>query len=270
MIHSASTTTYKTMKNTDIVNDYSSSASQEEKIHELQVYEQQLQSLEEELNRRKEHLEHRKHALENMDPNEQLRPETMCEKFTRLCCPPFSPGNINSEIPLKLQQFVWNMYYLWLFNAFCIIFNTIVMLVLNNHHQRVQDFNIYIPLSILYVVVGIPMSWYIWYRRIFKSVSLQSRVRFMIFNMNFMAHIIFVVIMTLGFSNVDAGGLITMILLYADHQSDLGTLTLVSTCFWFLDMVSTFVCYKRAFDAHEQIQLIKFIHDKFDDVTVVN
>jgi len=205
-----------------------------------------------------------------MDPNEQIKNETMAGKFKRLCCPPFSPGNINIEIPFKLQQFIWNMYYLWLFNAFCVIFNAVVMLVLNNHHQSVQDIDIYIPLSILYVVVGIPLSWYIWYRRIFKSVALQSRVRFMIFNMNFVAHIIFVVIMTLGFSNVDAGGLITMIKLYADNQSDLGTLTLVSTCFWFLDLMGTFLCYKRSFDAHEQIQLVKFIHDKFDDVAVVN
>jgi len=256
------------MKSVETVRDQSTSFNQDEKAHELEVYEQQLQTLEDELQRRKELLEQKKRDLTLVDPNQHIRNETMTQKMYRLWCPPCSPGKITDEIPFKLQRFIWKMYYLWLYNSFCIIFNAIVMVVLNNHHQTIQDFNVYIPLSLFYLVFGIPLSWYIWYRRIFKSVSLQSQVRFMIFNMNYMVHIIFVAIMTLGFSNIDAAGLITMIHLYSKDQNGLGLLTLISTCFWFVDLTATLICYKRCFDAHEQIQFTKFIKNRFDNVVI--
>jgi hypothetical protein len=216
---------------------------------QLHEFERKLDALEQQIREQESAAEEKKQEVEEDADNNDKK----CCK--RCGCRVFSPKDIKTAIPGKLQSHMWMMYFLFVFNAITIFMNWIAMMVLNG--SNVSSSNFAVPTA--YVLLGIPGSWYFWYRRLFVAIARQSQTRFLIFNVNFIFHLIFVFVMSLGFTALSSAGLLIM-LREVVSDSSTKTLFIIPTACWLMDFLFSIFLFKKCFDVHNRIlyaQLMK-------------
>eukprot|EP00483_Globobulimina_turgida_P009601 UN09620 len=161
-----------------------------------------------------------------------------------------STSDIKTDIPGRFQRSVYNMHHLWVFSSFTLIFNWFAMLMWNGFDGITSRF----IMPSLFVLIGIPGGYYGWYRRFFIAICYGSHTKFMIFNVNFSIHLIFVSVMCLGFTKLNSAGVILMVKEIINDHGVTEYSVIISTIMWIIDIIASLILFKKCFRTHTLIQ----------------
>eukprot|EP01083_Nonionella_stella_P240038 839486_1 len=129
----------------------------------------------------------------------------------------FARNDIGLDIPVRFQKAVKKFYSLWWLTVFCTIMNWICIVWwagLGTYDTGFQDY----LFSSLYIVVGVPLSWMLLYKRYYKAMIAHGALGSVFFLFLF-AHLIWVVLMAIGFELMDAAGWLVMTKVFIDGHS---------------------------------------------------
>lgn len=107
----------------------------------------------------------------------------------RFC--PIVHHDIAAEIPAALQGTVSKAYYSYLAMVLCMIFNCfgslMALCVIGNGDGRLSGWF----LSVIYLVAGVPIGWWAWYRRLYNAAIKDRAVTYAWFFLMYLIHIAF-------------------------------------------------------------------------------
>ncbi|KAG2435137.1 hypothetical protein HXX76_007222 [Chlamydomonas incerta] len=104
-------------------------------------------------------------------------------------CYPILYHDIAEEIPAQARRIVREGYMTWYGLCICLLWNwfcTCVMLG-TNANQKVPSWF----LGLLYMLLGIPLSWWLWYKRLYNGAKVDSALGFVWFFVWFAVHTAF-------------------------------------------------------------------------------
>jgi hypothetical protein len=151
---------------------------------DLKKKEKDLRAKEEELNRREKELKRREDAAARAG----ILIESKNWPF------PFFPilhHDIRNDIPAHSRRLMYVAYGSWLGILFCLFWNFICVTAAWIAH--VGDPKIFL-LGIIYVLAGYPLSYFLWYRPLYRAMRSESILRFGWFIIFYLLHIAFVVL----------------------------------------------------------------------------
>lgn len=168
----------------------------------------ELASWESELKRRELEIKRREDALKNAGV-------TIDEKNW----PPFFPiihHDIAKEIPVDAQRLQYLAFASWLGIVLCLSFNVIAVTVCWIRGGGVKIFF----LAVIYALMGIPLSYLLWYRPLYRAMRTDSAFKFGWFFLLYLIHIGFCIVAAIAPPIVFHGKSLTGILAAIDTFSD--------------------------------------------------
>jgi len=147
--------------------------------------------------------------------------------------------SIAEDIPVEYRTRVRQMYFLWALNAVSTCWNCLCYIIwaqwphAESSKVSLSGGGAVVLISLLYVFVGIPLSWQFWYKRYYNTYAGKinnGRLGIRYF-FHFGLHFVYAVIMALGFEDTAAAGLLSMLKCIA-HVTSLGMLMLVAFVLW--------------------------------------
>ncbi|KAM0054874.1 hypothetical protein Hdeb2414_s0006g00199681 [Helianthus debilis subsp. tardiflorus] len=156
------TTVEITLDNTDL----------KAKEKELQAKEAELKKREEDIKKREEAIAQAKVGIEDKN------------------WPPFYPvihHDIATEIPIHLQKIQYVAFGSWLGLIACLVWNFIAVTAA---WCQGQGTSIWL-LAIIYIITGVPGSYFLWYRPLYRAMRTDSALKFGFFFLTYICHITF-------------------------------------------------------------------------------
>ncbi|KAK9064397.1 hypothetical protein SSX86_015779 [Deinandra increscens subsp. villosa] len=147
--------------------------------NDLKAKEKELQAKEAELKRREEELKRKEDAMA------QARIGVEEKNW-----PPFYPvihHDIATEIPIHLQKIQYVAFGSWLGLMVCLVWNFIAVTIA---WLQGQGTSIWL-LAIIYIISGVPGSYFLWYRPLYRAMRTDSALKFGLFFLAYMIHITF-------------------------------------------------------------------------------
>ena len=112
-------------------------------------------------------------------------------------------------------------------------------------------------------------GYYGWYRRYFIAIASESQTKFMIFNINFIIHTIFVVVMTAGFEKLNSAGILLMIKEIINHRHTwTETLVIISASMWTIDLISSLILFKKCLKTNTLMHYGKLLRKEPEKVRI--
>ncbi|ONK55769.1 uncharacterized protein A4U43_C10F800 [Asparagus officinalis] len=133
--------------------------------------------------------------------------------------PPFFPiihHDIAKEIPIHAQRLQYLAFASWLGICLCLGWNIIAVVVCWIKGGGVKIF----LLACIYALLGVPLSYVLWYRPLYRAMRTDSAVKFGWFFLLYMIHIGFCIIAAIAPPIVFHGKSLTGILAAIDTFSD--------------------------------------------------
>ncbi|GAA0160470.1 transfer/carrier protein [Lithospermum erythrorhizon] len=133
--------------------------------------------------------------------------------------PPFFPiihHDIANEIPVPAQRLQYLAFSSWLGILLCLVFNVIAVVVCWVQGGGVKIFF----LSIIYCILGCPLSYILWYRPLYRAMRTDSALGFSWFFLFYLLHIGFCIFAAIAPPIVFHGKSLTGILAAIDVFSD--------------------------------------------------
>ncbi|CAI9275543.1 unnamed protein product [Lactuca saligna] len=146
---------------------------------DLKAIEKELQDKEAELKRREEELKKREEAI--------AKSGVVIEENN---WPPFYPiihHNIKSEIPIHLQKVQYVAFGSWLGIIVCLVWNLIAVSFAWFEGEGVTIW----LCAVIYIILGIPGSYVLWYRPLYRATRSDSAVKFSFFLITYSFHVFF-------------------------------------------------------------------------------
>ncbi|PWA86095.1 SCAMP [Artemisia annua] len=106
--------------------------------------------------------------------------------------PPFYPvihHNIANEIPIHLQKTLYVAFGSWLGLMLCLVWNLIAV---TGAWFKGQGVEIWL-LAVIYIILGVPGSYLLWYRPLYRAMRTDSAIKFTLFFLTYSCHITFCV-----------------------------------------------------------------------------
>ncbi|XP_019416253.1 PREDICTED: secretory carrier-associated membrane protein 1-like [Lupinus angustifolius] len=148
---------------------------------DIEAKEKALQAREAELKRREQELKRKEDAI--------ARAGIVIEEKN---WPPFLPlihHDIANEIPLHLQRVQYVAFTTWLGLVICLLWNIVAVTVAWIKGDGVTNWF----LAIIYFISGVPASYVMWYRPLYRASRTDSALKFGMFFLSYGVHIAFCV-----------------------------------------------------------------------------
>lgn len=169
----------------------------------------ELASWEAELKRRELEIKRREDALKNAGV-------TVDEKNW----PPFFPiihHDIAKEIPVDAQRLQYLAFASWLGIVLCLSFNVLAVTVCWIRGGGVKIFF----LAVIYALMGIPLSYLLWYRPLYRAMRTDSAFKFGWFFLSYLIHIGFCIVAAIAppipFHGKSLTGILAAVDTFSDH-----------------------------------------------------
>jgi hypothetical protein len=188
------------------------------------------------LDEREKRLAERERALAN--PESATARINNFPPLPKFCpCRPCFYQDINVDIPSQFQRWVRYLFYVWLFYSLTLFLNMIATLAyfLTDASKGGSQFG----LALVYLVLFIPASYFLWFRPIYRAFRVDSSVFFMCFFVIDVMQIATTVLAAIGIIPGLCG--ITGISLLSDNNKVVGTMMIVLGVLWALISFATIV-----------------------------
>lgn len=146
---------------------------------DVKAKEKELQARESELKKREQELKRREDAI--------ARAGIVIEEKN---WPPFFPiihHDIGTEIPIHLQRMQYIAFSTWLGLVLCLLWNIVAV---TTAWIKGEGPTIWF-LAIIYFISGVPASYVMWYRPLYRAMRTDSALKFGWFFVSYMLHIAF-------------------------------------------------------------------------------
>ncbi|XP_022965309.1 secretory carrier-associated membrane protein 4-like [Cucurbita maxima] len=161
--------------------------------------------------------------------------------------PPFFPiihHDIANEIPVHAQKLQYLAFASWLGIGLCLVFNVIAITVCWIRGGGVTIF----LLAVIYAILGIPLSYVLWYRPLYRAMRTDSALNFGWFFMFYGIHILFCVFAAIAppvvFHGQSLTGILAAIDVFSQHVL-VGIFYLIGFAFFCLEsLLSLWVLQK--------------------------
>ncbi|KAL7595759.1 secretory carrier-associated membrane protein 4 isoform X1 [Lactuca sativa] len=133
--------------------------------------------------------------------------------------PPFFPiihHDIANEIPVHAQKLQYLAFASWLGLVLCLVFNMIAVIVCWIKGGGVKIFF----LAVIYALLGVPLSYVLWYRPLYRAMRTDSALKFSWFFLFYLIHLGFCIFAAIAPPIVFEGRSLTGILAAIDVFSD--------------------------------------------------
>ncbi|KAI4314538.1 hypothetical protein L6164_027436 [Bauhinia variegata] len=134
--------------------------------------------------------------------------------------PPFFPiihHDIANEIPANVQKLQYVAFASWLGIVLCLVFNVIAVTVCWIRGGGVKIFF----LAVIYALLGVPLSYVLWYRPLYRAMRTDSALKFGWFFLFYMLHIAFCIFAAIAppvvFHGKSLTGILAAIDVFSDH-----------------------------------------------------
>jgi len=156
-------------------------------------------------------------------------------------CYPITYHDISVEIPERhralVRKFYANLMLVWLallLNWMLVMYTVFSTDETNSPDQPSTTAALW---SSVYLALGVPGSWNLWYRSVYNGTKLGASSKWMFFFANYAAHTIFCLVMTLGPSpsSVAGGGLLFMIEMIHERNHEAVIFCVITLILWGLN-----------------------------------
>lgn len=134
--------------------------------------------------------------------------------------PPFFPiihHDIANEIPVHAQKLQYLAFASWLGLVLCLVFNVVAVTVCWIKGGGVKIFF----LAIIYALLGVPLSYVLWYRPLYRAMRTDSAVKFGGFFLFYLLHLGFCIFAAIAppivFHGKSLTGILAAIDVFSDH-----------------------------------------------------
>ncbi|GIL82921.1 hypothetical protein Vretimale_8427 [Volvox reticuliferus] len=148
-------------------------------------------------------------------------------------CYPILYHNISEEIPEKARRIVREGYVAWWGLVICLLWNWICTCSIlgEKADQKVPSWF----LALLYLICGVPLSWWLWYKRLYNAAKADSAFSFVWFFLWFGIHTAFciwaAIAVPFSVNQWSFAGFVTA-LNALDKSNSVGIVYLVGAGFW--------------------------------------
>jgi hypothetical protein len=161
-------------------------------------------------------------------------------------CYPIAYHNISEEIPEQHRVLMRKYYAAVLWTWLSIFWNWICFITIwgtpNNGSESASSDALW---SSIYVFVGIPGAWKLWYRPVYYAVKDGKNRNWVLFFIFYLAHMIFSILMALGVPSCAGSGLFVMIKFFSASQNLIGFFCLISVGLWGLGFLFALYLSKK-------------------------
>ncbi|GAU42462.1 hypothetical protein TSUD_235310 [Trifolium subterraneum] len=134
--------------------------------------------------------------------------------------PPFFPiihHDIANEIPVHAQRLQYSAFASWLGIVLCLVFNVVAVIICWIRGGGVKIFF----LAVIYALLGVPLSYVLWYRPLYRAMRTDSALKFSWFFMFYLLHIAFCIFAAIAppivFHGKSLTGILAAIDVFSDH-----------------------------------------------------
>ncbi|XP_016201199.1 secretory carrier-associated membrane protein 4 isoform X1 [Arachis ipaensis] len=134
--------------------------------------------------------------------------------------PPFFPiihHDIANEIPVHAQRLQYLAFASWLGIVLCLVFNVVAVIVCWIRGGGSKIFF----LAVIYALLGVPLSYVLWYRPLYRAMSTDSALKFGWFFLFYLIHIAFCIFAAIAppvvFHGKSLTGILAAIDVFSDH-----------------------------------------------------
>ncbi|KAM9529700.1 secretory carrier-associated membrane protein 2-like isoform 3-T3 [Salvelinus alpinus] len=117
-----------------------------------------------------------------------------------------SPQDFSAEIPMEHRRVCKMLYYLWMFHCVTLFLNLLACLALFTVDTF---FGVNFGLSILWLILFAPCSFFCWYRPVYKAFKSDSSFSYFVFFFVFFCQVVVFVFQSMGIPNWGNSGWIT-------------------------------------------------------------
>lgn len=162
-------------------------------------------------------------------------------------CYPILYHSISEEIPPEHRPMIRKFYATCLATWLCLFWNWLVMMVIWGTPGANDDSGSSDALwSSIYLVVGAPGAWRLWYRGLYFGVRDKASGKWVTFFITFLLHLVFCGCMAIGVPSIAASGLFIMFKMFSNEHSLAGIFSLVSVVIFGLNTLFSFYLLKSA------------------------
>jgi hypothetical protein len=200
---------------------------------ELKAREEKLTALERDLEKRSEHVA----KLEAQLPNWPSK------------CYPLTYHDIDKDIPEQYRPIVKKFYFYWRYMAVNLIVNFIAVFVIMIQTGSMSLISVL--LALLYIAAGLPGSWWLWYKPIYKTMKSKSSIQWSFFIFGYTIHWLFVFCMGISVPYFAGAGLLTLISVTVSGQVVSIIFNLVAMGMWGVNWIIGGYLTKKARDEYK-------------------
>nr|GEX75698.1 secretory carrier-associated membrane protein 1-like [Tanacetum cinerariifolium] len=123
--------------------------------------------------------------------------------------------DIANEIPIHLQKTLYVAFGSWLGLMMCLVWNLIAV---TGAWFKGQGTEIWL-LAVIYIILGVPGSYFLWYRPLYRAMRTDSAIKFSLFFLTYSCHVTFCVFASLAPPFIIQGKSLTGILSAIDYAT---------------------------------------------------
>lgn len=153
--------------------------------------------------------------------------------------------SIPDQIPQRLQPMVKKFYYLMFFTWIGLLWNFVTVLTYWGESSNDNG----ILWAALFLVVGIPGSWILWYSQVYQGAAKARGRKYVFFFIGFFFHVIISAAIGVGIPSIGCGGLLVMLSAFAHSYTASGIFALIITVMFGLNILISLYLFKKARDA---------------------
>uniref|UniRef100_A0A7N0UKY4 Secretory carrier-associated membrane protein n=1 Tax=Kalanchoe fedtschenkoi TaxID=63787 RepID=A0A7N0UKY4_KALFE len=134
--------------------------------------------------------------------------------------PPFFPiihHDIANEIPVHAQKLQYLAFASWLGIVLCLVFNVVAVTVCWIRGGGAKIF----LLAVIYALLGVPLSYVLWYRPLYRAMRTDSALKFGWFFLFYLVHLGFCIFAAIAppfiFNGRSLTGILAAIDVFSDH-----------------------------------------------------
>lgn len=162
-------------------------------------------------------------------------------------CFPILHHDIANDIPAESQFRMRTAYWTWLGIMLCLVFNAFGVAAAwvggaFSTSSGIANFF----LALMYIFIGIPLSYFLWYKRLYTAMKKDGAISFALFFLFYLLHIGFCIFAAVAppflFKGNSFTGVITTIQMFADDHAVIGIIYAIGSSFFILEsLLSVFV-----------------------------
>lgn len=175
----------------------------------------------------------------------EVRSKELASKNWPCRCFRIAYHSIPDQIPARLQPMIKKFYYLMFWTWIGLFWNLVTVLTYWGEADSDQG----ILWAALYFVVGVPGSWWVWYRQVYFGAARARGRKYVFFFVGFFLHMLISIAIGVGIPTIGCGGLLVMLAAFSKSYTASGIFALIITVMFGINILISIYLFKKARDA---------------------